>query len=115
MTIQKGIAFPLQIDPIRGNLKVASEGELTKGHILSWLHTEVFERVMRPLYGLKDPLFNSIDAMSRITAEIESGLRQYVPTASFQVRGSINDQGQVVILIYWNYLNEEQAPISIIF
>lgn len=110
-----GINFPLTIDPIKGNLVIASEAELLKGHILSWLQTEVRERVMRPLYGLKDPLFNSSGSLQSLLSEIDSGLKKYVPGASFQVKGSINDSGQVVVLVYWYYLNEEQNPLSITF
>ncbi|MBD2196620.1 MULTISPECIES: hypothetical protein [Calothrix] len=109
MTIQKGIAFPLQIDPIRGNLKVASEGELFKGHILSWLQTEPKQRVMRPLYGMRDPLFESIQDINTFSAEIREGLIRYIPDVEFQVAGNINDRGEALITVYWQYQDEEES------
>lgn len=109
MTIQKGIAFPLQIDPIRGNLKVATEGELFKGHILSWLQTFPRERVMRPQYGMRDPLFESIQDINTFAAEIREGLIRYVPDVEFQVAGTINDQGEALISVYWQYQDQDES------
>jgi phage baseplate assembly protein W len=106
MTITKGIAFPLTID--KGNLLVSQEGELFRGHILSWLLTEINQRVMRPSYGMKDPLFESLQDMSVVTSEVREGLIKYIPDVDFQVEGSINDLGEAVITVYWQYQDKEQ-------
>ncbi|AFY49017.1 Gene 25-like lysozyme [Nostoc sp. PCC 7524] len=96
-----GIAFPLTLDKSRGNLLMASEGELIKGHILSWLQTQPRERVMRPQYGMRDPLFNSASDISIFASEVQEGLRRYIPDIDFQVYGSINDAGEAVLSIFW--------------
>lgn len=98
-----GIAFPLAIDPAKGNLITASEGELFRGHILSWLLTEPFSRVMVPNYGLKDQLFSSISNISEISAAVLEGLKKYIPGVKFEVNGSIDDFGEATINVYWEY------------
>ncbi|KOP22827.1 hypothetical protein AMR41_29485 [Hapalosiphon sp. MRB220] len=108
-----GIAFPLALDPSKGNLLLASDADLIQGHILSYLQTQPFERVMVPSYGMKDYLFDTISDMSVITSDIEAGLKSYVPDAEFQVTGSINDQGEALISVYWSYKDEEQATITV--
>lgn len=109
MTIQQGIAFPLTIDKVKGNLVVSSEGDLFSGHILSWLLTEVGERVMRPTYGMSDPLFESIQDINTFTAEITEGLINYIPNVQFQVFGSIDDQGEALISVYWSYQDQSDS------
>ncbi|BAY23708.1 hypothetical protein NIES2100_35000 [Calothrix sp. NIES-2100] len=109
MAITKGISFPLSINQVRGTLDVSQEGELFKGHILSFLLTMPRERVMRPQYGMQDPLFDSIQDMTTISAEIREGLISYVPGIDFQVTGNISDQGEAVVNIYWSYEDKDET------
>lgn len=102
-----GIGFPLQA--VNGNLVVASESDLFKGHILSWLQTEIKERVMRPAYGMSDYLFGTAQDISRMRNNILTGLQSYIPQISFNVEGSLNDKGQVEFFVYWTYLEEEST------
>jgi len=102
-----GITFPLQA--INGNLLIASDAELFKGHILSWLQTELRERVMRPNYGLADTLFGTSQDVGRIRIIILEGLQAYIPNVEFEVTGSIIDTGEVEFFVYWVYLGEEST------
>jgi len=102
-----GIIFPLSI--ANGNLAVASEGELFKGHILSWLQTQPKERVMRPAYGMDDYLFDSIPDISAVTSNIKAGLQNYIPEVEFDVQGLINDAGEVLVYVYWTYQDNESV------
>ncbi|MBD2168069.1 hypothetical protein H6G04_27160 [Calothrix membranacea FACHB-236] len=111
MAITKGISFPLSINPVQGTLNVAQEGDLFRGHILSFLSTMPRERVMRPQYGMQDPLFDSIQDMTTISAEIREGLISYIPGVDFQVNGSINDQGEAVITVYWSYEDKDETLV----
>ncbi len=108
----KGVTFPLSVS--KGNLVVATDAELYRGHILSWLKTENFERVMRPEYGLKDYLFESIQDISFIASSIKSGLENYIPEVTFEVEGSINDLGESEINIYWTYDDSDTAQLRFI-
>lgn len=107
-----GIKFPLTI--VNGNLAVVSDAELYKSHILSWLQTQLRERVMRPGYGLRDYLFETINDISLIAANIKTGLQQYVPEVQIDVNGTINDQGEAEISIYWLFEDEEQPTIKLV-
>ncbi|UKO99356.1 GPW/gp25 family protein [Nostoc sp. UHCC 0870] len=106
-----GLNFPLQI--VNGNLSVVTDGNLYKAHILSFLQTELRERVMRPQYGLKDYLFETISDITLIAANIKTGLQQYVPEIQLEVTGNINDQGEAEISIYWLFEDEEQPTIRL--
>lgn len=102
-----GINFPLSA--ANGNLIVTSEADLFKGHILSWLQTELKERVMRPAYGMSDPLFGTLQDVGVMKNMILTGLQNYIPQVSFQVEGSINDKGEAEFFVYWTYLQEEST------
>ncbi|MBD2452242.1 hypothetical protein H6G76_35115 [Nostoc sp. FACHB-152] len=103
----KGINFPLSV--VSGNLAVTSEGDLFKGHILSWLQTEPRQRVMRPAYGMKDYLFETISDISLITSNIKEGLQDYIPQVNFEVQGSLSDTGEVEVYVYWSYEGDEST------
>lgn len=107
MNTTTGINFPLEI--VNGNLKINSGADLIKGHILSWLQTETKERVMRPNYGLADPLFNSQQDISRIANNILTGLTNYVQDAKFYVSGNLNDNGEAEFTVSWIYQLEESS------
>lgn len=112
MENKTGISFPLQIK--NGSLAVSSGSELLKGHIKSWLQTELKERVMRPTYGLEDYLFTSIQDIKLIESNIYQGLTKNIPEASFLVNGILNDSGEAVFYVYWTYLNEESSLTLVI-
>ncbi|BBD59510.1 hypothetical protein NIES2109_22970 [Nostoc sp. HK-01] len=109
----KGITFPLAVDPARKTLVTASDAELYRGHILSWLLTQPYERVMRPDYGLKDYLFTAIPDLDVITSEMQLGLTEYIPECQFTLQGTINDLGETVITVFWSYLGEDQTTLNV--
>jgi hypothetical protein len=111
-SLTTGIDFPLQI--FRGNLKVSSDADLFKGHILSWLQTELKERVMRLEYGLADPLFNTIADIGLISNSIREGLTKYVPQVSVDVLGTINDNGEAEFQVRWIYKEQESSLLVVI-
>lgn len=108
----KGIKFPLEV--VNGNLAIASDEELFRGHILTWLQTETFERVMRPRYGLEDYLFKGISDITRIASDIKAGLEEYVPDIKFEVEGTINDAGEAGYNIYWAYDDGSQTIFRLV-
>lgn len=109
-----GVKFPLAINTAKGDLVLVSDANLYKSHIMTWLSTVPLERVMRLNYGLKDYLFETIPDVSVITTFIREGLIEYVPDVTIEdVEGSINDAGEVVINVYWSYLDEEQSTLQL--
>ncbi|WP_144427536.1 GPW/gp25 family protein [Nostoc piscinale] len=94
---------------------VASDADLYRGHILSWLLTEKGERIMRPRYGLKDYLFTAVPDLDVITAEMTAGLTEYIPECQFTLQGTINDLGETVITVFWSYLGEDQLALNVTF
>ena len=109
-----GIAYPLQLDS-SGSLKLASGSDYIGQQILSYLETELGERLGLPNYGLPDFLLKSQTAPGFIAADIEAKLPLFIPQATFQVQANLSDDGELEIQIFWNYQGEEQAPISTTF
>jgi phage baseplate assembly protein W len=114
MTIVQGISFPLTLDSVRGTLKLSSGADLVRDKIISFLKTEPLERVMRPEYGTQNYLFESAPSIEVIASEIERRLISYIPQATFSTIGSLNDDGELLIEIYWSLSGVEQDPILLI-
>lgn len=112
-TIQ-GIAYPLAIDPASGGLRVAADGDLIRGHILSWLQTIPLERVMRPDYGTPDYLFSSQNNWQAIAAQIEQRLITAIPQARFVVVGELGEEGEGVLEVFWSYEEIDQESVRVV-
>jgi hypothetical protein len=110
-----GYAYPLEIDPATGGLKLQSDVDLIADHILSWLETEPNERVMNPAYGTASWLFQSISDVSAIAALNQERLTANVPQATFNVLGDVTDQGEFQLDVYWAVPGlGEQEPITVV-
>lgn len=114
MTTVQGISFPLALDATRGTLKLSSDADLVRDKIISFLKTEPLERVMRPEYGTENYLFEAAPSIEVIAAEIERRLISFIPQATFSTIGSLNDDGELYIEIFWTLSEVEQDPITLI-
>lgn len=115
MAILTGLAYPLEVDEATGNLKTQSDAELIADHILSWLETEPLERVMRPDYGTPGYLFTTQQNWGAIAAAVEQRLRANIPQATFTVEGSLTDEGEAQLDVYWAIPGiGEQEMISVV-
>lgn len=99
-----GVVFPLQVDPVTKNLKVASGADLIEGHIKSVLQIEPFENPMREPYGTPGVLFESQQNFSQYVATVRRSLEREIPSAQFVVSGSLGDSGEGLIEVDWTYL-----------
>lgn len=113
MALIKGIAYPLQIDPIQGNLVVKEDEALIKDHIFSVLETRPLERVMRPAYGTPEYIFDTVQSMTAIARKVENKLRESIPQAEFRVTGKLGTEGEGTLTIYWAVNRIGQQPIEI--
>lgn len=114
MAILTGLAYPLEVDNVTGNLKTQSDAELIADHILSWLETEPLERVMRPDYGTPGYLFTTQQNWGVIAAAVEARLRANIPQATFTVEGNLTDDGEGQLDVYWAVQGIEQEPIQVV-
>lgn len=112
----QGISFPLAIDPVKGTLKLSTGADLVRDKIISFLKTEPLERVMRPEYGTENYLFEAAPSVEVIAAEIERRLNSIarIPQARFNTLGTLNDDGELLIEIFWTLSEVEQDPITLI-
>lgn len=108
-----GIAYPLEINPVTGNLKTATDADLVQGHIISVLQTEPLESPMRPRYGVPGLLFESEQNFDEYVADVRRRLTTEIPLATFATTGSLGDEGEALINVYWYFNGVEQETITV--
>lgn len=113
MVIITGIAYPLAINPRNGNLAIASDANLIATHILSMIETEPKENPMRPRYGIPGLLFESESNLDQYVADMRRRLIAEIPQATFETSGSLGDEGEALINIFWTFQGIEQEPITV--
>ncbi|MBW4421184.1 MAG: hypothetical protein KME13_18445 [Myxacorys californica WJT36-NPBG1] len=109
-----GLTYPLQIDPLTKNLKLSTNVDLIRDHIISYLTDTKKSHIMRPGYGTDDYLFQTYSSWDVIAAEIERSLTANVPQATFNVSGSLTDEGEGLIEVEWQYQGIKQEAIPVL-
>lgn len=102
------LAYPLQI--INGNLKVVNGDEVIRQHIISWLQTELKERVLRLDYGTRDYIFETKSDWSIVAMDIDRDLTREIPQASFNVLIEADNLGNLEVTVNWS-TDTQQTPI----
>lgn len=113
MTVLKGVAYPLQVDPRTGNLKVVEDENLIATHILSMIDTEPGENPLRPQYGVPGALFESQQSWAAYAANVQRRLTREIPQATFAVNSRLEDNGAAYLEIYWQVQGLSQEPITV--
>lgn len=109
MALRRGYSYPFQIEG--GSLKLSEDLDLTREAIQQVLETIPLERVMRANYGTPDYVF-SATPLPVIIERIRISLETQIPeVASFEITGSINDDGTVSLSIGWYVADVLQPPI----
>lgn len=106
----RGISYPLQLDG-NGGLKVSSGGKLIQEQIVSALETRPGERIMIPLYGMKNHIFNSYGP-SVVISDIESQIQLWVPeaknvTITYDKSNELIELGRLNITVTFTYKNRD--------
>ncbi len=111
MVLRRGISYPLTI--INGGLAVSTDFDLIKEAIFSVLETRIFERVMRPQFGTPSFIFETIQDPNVICEQIRISLVTQIPEVeSFNVTGSISEDGIMQVQIFWGVDGIDQPPIG---
>jgi hypothetical protein len=113
MTTIRGIAYPLAVDATSGNLAIATDADLIATHILSMIETEPKENPMRPRYGTPGLLFESEQNFDEYVADVRRRLIREIPQAKFETSGTLGDEGEALINIFWTYQGTEQETITV--
>lgn len=109
----RGISYPLQLE--NGSLKLSERANVVREQILSVIETNPGERIMLPLYGLREQIFNSL-APAVVISDIENVISRWVPEAK-NVRVSYDknprkyEEGRLDITISFQY-EERDIVIS---
>lgn len=109
------LSYPLEAS--NGSLKLVTDYPNRIGQaILSAVATELEERVLRPEYGLDPQEFNTISDITMILATIretvERGLED-LPGVTFDLRGALNDDGMVAVLISYMVADGSRGQLEV--
>ena len=114
MTLKRGLTYPLEIE--NGGLKISTDLNLIREHILSVIDTRPYERVMRADYGLPDFIFDTIDP-TLINSRISEAILREVgdEISSLEVIGrweSTGEDGIYKVIVNYTVDNLPAPPIN---
>jgi phage baseplate assembly protein W len=98
------LSYPLTVE--NGGLKLTSDQVKLIPEVMKHiLQTRYEERVMRPLtFGINSPEFVNVsylpDLLTDLEASLAEGLQEY-PGVTFRLLGSVSDDGNIPITVYW--------------
>lgn len=75
----RSITYPLSLSN-GGSLSLSSDADTVKEQIISVLETRPGERIMQPLYGVRDRVLSAL-APSVVVSDLENTIQRYVPLA----------------------------------
>lgn len=108
--ILRGISYPLQLNG-KGGLKLSTGSDIIKEQIISALETRPGERIMIPLYGMSEHIFNAYGP-SVIISDIENQIQRWVPEAknvviTYDTNAALIDAGKLDVTISFSYKNKD--------
>ena len=111
--LNRGCKYPLAIK--NGGLALSEDLDLVKEGIFSILQTEVYERVMRPTYGVPDRLFSLQPDFSRTLYDFDRRLNRQIfyQGVRFQVDGGIDEDGTGTVTVVWDVDGIPQLGLQI--
>lgn len=109
----RGLTYPLEVNS-NGSLKLSTDLDLVRQHILSVLETRPYERVLNSSYGLSDLVFETINPEfinSRIGKAI---LTQVEEVEDLEINGNHDggDEGLYSVTILYSVDGIPQSPIN---
>ena len=103
------LTYPLSAE--NGRLTLSKSAQIERDQIFSVLETLPGERIMRPFKTGHDPQLHKLLANAAvIPARIEVALMEQVPGLQWvRCTGSLNEQGQQFVRIYWASVDGERG------
>lgn len=109
-TIVASLRYPLCV--VDGRLEVSINEDVVRDRILSLLETRPLERVMQPLYGTPDPVFEAHPAPGVISERIHQTLVQAISDVDFTVTGVIEETGVYILTIEYTVNGQIQPTLT---
>lgn len=116
MVLLSDIKYPLELDESTGNLRVVYDREVRRQNIKSLIETIKKERVMNPEYGSYLYLFEVLPNTALVNFRLKQAIEAYIPDITVEIRTTLNQAGELLIIIDWIYLPDtSQATFPIEF
>lgn len=97
--VTRGLTYPLTLS--NGGLSTSIDINLIKEGICSVLETRPLERIMRPRYGTPDLAFQAHPNPSIVAERVRQQLELQLPSVTFQVAGTVDEDGVYELTIDW--------------
>lgn len=109
------LRYPLMAD--KGKLVTTEDfPRITGDRIKSAVLTYWEERVYQPDHGIQDPSFKSINDLPSVLADVRRSVSQVLettPEVTFDVLGSITDDGQLYLYIPYVYPDTPEIQVEV--
>ncbi|MCC5636333.1 GPW/gp25 family protein [Nostoc sp. CHAB 5844] len=108
----RGLAYPLQV--FNGSLKLSEDFDTIRDAIFGVLECRPGERIMRQNFGCPDFVFDAVAQPQVVLSRIQVALEEQIPDVSFEVTGSIQEDGGFSVRVEWSVGDVPQPPISLV-
>lgn len=99
-----GYKFPLEADPLTGDLVLVAGADYIRSQINSIVLTYKLERLGIPSLGVTYTVLNTVRYPELVAAEVRTLLDTYLPYAKYEVTASYDEgSGGILVLVYFTY------------
>lgn len=112
MATLRTLTYPLAVK--NGSLALSEDYSTIRDAIFSVLETRPGERIMRSRFGSPDFIFDAVAHPQAVLSRIQTALEEQIADVTFEVTGSIDDDGAFSVRIEWEVEGNLQAPIEFV-
>ncbi len=109
MATIRSFTYPFALE--NGGLKLSEDYDVIRQRILQILETRPWERVMQPLYGTPDFVFNAYPSVAIVVERVQISLETQLQGVEFEVSGSLSEDGICALTVNWAVDQFEQPPL----
>jgi hypothetical protein len=110
MSVIRSFTYPFTLE--NGGLKLSEDYDVIRQRILQILETRPWERVMQPLYGTPDFVFNAYPSVAIVIERVQISLETQMQGVEFEVSGSLSEDGICALSVNWAVDQVEQPPLQ---
>jgi hypothetical protein len=110
MAVIRSFTYPFTLE--NGGLKLSEDYDVIRERILQVLETRPWERVMQPLYGTPDFVFNAYPSVAIVVERVRISLVTQIAGVTFEVSGDLAEDGMCSLTVNWAVDRVDQPPLQ---
>lgn len=108
----RSLKYPLTLTP-NGSLALSQDADTVREQIISALETRPGERIMLPLYGMRDRVLSAL-APAVVVSDIENIIQRFVPLAknvkvTYESNPELFEAGELRITVSYVYDGDNRS------